>query len=64
LADYFVPTMRLYLDRLVPLVDWQSILHLRSGGDVNVEHSARRISENATGRLDLDRRLLARVAPA
>jgi hypothetical protein len=30
---------------------------------LNVEHSARRISENATGRVDLDRRLFARVAP-
>ena len=31
--DYFVSTMRLYLDRLV---DWESILRLRSGGEVDV----------------------------
>jgi alkylation response protein AidB-like acyl-CoA dehydrogenase len=33
-ADYFVPTMRLYLDRLV---DWRTLLPLRSGDDVDVE---------------------------
>jgi len=30
---------------------------------LNIDHTARRITENAAGRLDLDRRLLARVAP-
>jgi alkylation response protein AidB-like acyl-CoA dehydrogenase len=33
-ADYFVPTMRLYLDELV---DWKTLLPLRSGDDVDVE---------------------------
>ncbi len=34
MADYFVPTMRLYLDQLV---DWKTLLPLRSGGEVDVE---------------------------
>jgi hypothetical protein len=29
-----------------------------------VEHSARRIEENADGRVELDRRILARISPA
>jgi hypothetical protein len=29
-----------------------------------VEHGARRIEENAEGRVDLDRRVLARISPA
>lgn len=33
MADYFVPTMRLYLDELV---DWDTLLPLRSGDDVDV----------------------------
>jgi alkylation response protein AidB-like acyl-CoA dehydrogenase len=33
MADFFVPTMRLYLDGLV---DWQTLLDLRLGGEVDV----------------------------
>ena len=34
MADYFVPTMRLYLDRLV---DWKALLPLRAGDGADVE---------------------------
>jgi len=34
LADYFLPSMRLYLDQLV---DWKTILSLRAGGDADVD---------------------------
>jgi len=33
-ADFFVPTMRLYLDKMV---DWETLLRLRSGDAVDVE---------------------------
>ena len=34
MSDYFGPTMRLYLEKLV---DWEELLHLRRGGAVDVE---------------------------
>lgn len=34
MSDYFLPTMRLYLDELI---DWETLLSLRAGEDVDVE---------------------------